>query len=119
MKFEAGVWKIYIPEWQSLATYSACTSCERRGRKGYNCRVCGKLYCNICTSKIRLLEAFKKKHKPGPSRVCNQCRFFVIGGKAQLIPRKQVQVRRRARTQELVEKMHFEPNEKLAKKLQT
>jgi hypothetical protein len=48
------------------------------GSKLKNCQVCGELYCQSCSVKMNLPEAFQIKKK-NPCRVCTQCRFLIVG----------------------------------------
>jgi len=74
---------IWPPEWEEEKDYQGCPKCKKKGGKTHNCRACGRLYCSDCTTKMNLPPYFEKKkhHKPGdPMRVCNDCRFKIIGG---------------------------------------
>lgn len=73
---------IWPPEWEDDKSYQSCPKCRKKGGKSHNCRACGKLFCSDCTSKIPLPPYFEKKqHKAGePMRVCNDCRFKIVGG---------------------------------------
>jgi len=72
--------KIYPPEWVPLETYVNCPKCLKKGGKAHNCRTCGKLFCSDCTRKMQVPPIYEKKKKAGPSRVCDECRFLIIGG---------------------------------------
>lgn len=70
------------PVWQDLKTYVACNKCCVKRRSPHNCRLCGDLYCDDCTTKmnINLPPAFNLKNKMGPQRVCDGCRYRIIAG---------------------------------------
>jgi hypothetical protein len=77
----AGVLAIYPPaEWTQADANDACKTCDRSGLKRHHCLACGELYCNDCSSKMIVPDAFNKKRKTGPQRICDECRFLLISG---------------------------------------
>lgn len=73
--------------WEDESTFVACPKCLAKKCKTHNCRVCGKLLCDKCTSKMDIPACFeRKKGKTGPSRVCDVCRYKVVNG-AKLVER--------------------------------
>jgi len=74
--------QIMIPpaHWETADQSSICPKCRKRCGKSHNCRACGKVYCGDCTSKVQLPAYFERKNKTGPMRVCDECRFRVVGG---------------------------------------
>lgn len=72
---------IHPPEWVALNTQKDCFKCRTPFKKRrHHCRTCGRLYCGNCSSKMDIPEAFKKKKKPGPARVCDMCRYIIVKG---------------------------------------
>jgi len=77
--------RIYPPaEWETSNTYSGqCPKCKTRASYSkHNCRICGLFHCEDCAEKmdIELPAAFNKKNKSGPQRVCDECRYRILGG---------------------------------------
>jgi len=71
--------------WEDVATYKSCGKCHKKGSgRPHNCRCCGQLYCEDCSTKRQLPKGFERKAKSGPSRVCHICNFKILGG-AKLI----------------------------------
>lgn len=73
---------IRVPTWQDKDSFRGCNKCARKVRSPHNCRCCGLLHCDDCSSKqdIALPRAFNKKNKDGPQRVCDSCRFRLFAG---------------------------------------
>jgi len=67
-----------------LAAYTNCAKCHKQNKPPHNCRVCGALFCEKCTTKcsveLRIPESFEKTGKPGNQRVCDRCRWLVGKG---------------------------------------
>lgn len=67
--------------WEEESAFVACPKCAAKKCKTHNCRVCGLLFCSDCTSKMEIPAVFeRKKGKTGPSRVCDACRYRIVGG---------------------------------------
>ncbi len=75
-----GVIEIAPPMWDDADRYIDCAKCHKKGGKPHNCRTCGHLYCDACTVKMLIPPFFEKKNKTGPTRVCGECRFKILGG---------------------------------------
>lgn len=70
------------PHCINKATFKTCTKCFNQGRNGHNCRFCGLLFCDKCTLRQPVPEAFEKNlvDKWRNARVCDRCRFLVGKG---------------------------------------
>lgn len=70
------------PVWQTAPTYVSCEKCRKREKNPHNCRLCGFLNCDTCTSKLDIVLPleYNKKNKPGPHRVCDECRYRYKAG---------------------------------------
>eukprot|EP01083_Nonionella_stella_P107538 311539_1 len=68
------------PLWVDSKLYNECHHCDSRFRKGHQhyCRLCGHMFCSMCSDKFHLPIEFKKKGKEGPVRVCFGCRDDVF-----------------------------------------
>lgn len=67
--------------WEEESSFQSCPKCGKSKCKTHNCRVCGLLFCDQCTSKMDIPAFFeRKKGKTGPSRVCDSCRFKIVSG---------------------------------------
>lgn len=67
--------------WLEKFNFRSCPKCNNKDKSNiHNCRVCGLLYCEKCTSKMDLPACFEKKHKKGPARVCDDCRHKILIG---------------------------------------
>ncbi|MES1913811.1 MAG: hypothetical protein MHM6MM_005966 [Cercozoa sp. M6MM] len=76
--FQSGKLHIHPPDWVELDSYSDCWECHARfGGHPYHCRLCGEMFCSTCTLKEPLPDAFCKKGKKGPVRVCGECRYRI------------------------------------------
>lgn len=64
-----------VPQWDPIKG-CPCSHCgkEYNSSTTHNCRVCGLVFCSLCTGKYHLPPQFKKKKKVGPARVCFGCR---------------------------------------------
>jgi hypothetical protein len=72
--------EIAPPVWEVTDAYSHCFMCHTN-RHQHNCRACGELFCSNCTTKRKdVPEYFDRKAKTGGLRVCDRCRFDIIGG---------------------------------------
>eukprot|EP00808_Paulinella_micropora_P008961 g17927.t1 len=75
---------LYIPVWDPFYSYLYCFKCRKKGggggKRGYNCRGCGRIFCGHCTIKADVPEQFKLKNKPGKARVCDRCRYLTRAG---------------------------------------
>lgn len=67
-------------EWADPVKISDCKKCRKKTLKPRNCRLCGKCFCDKCSSKMSVPICFEKKQKTGPARVCDACRYQVYGG---------------------------------------
>jgi len=76
----AGVLEITPPVWDDADKFVDCRKCHKKGGKPHNCRTCGHLFCDSCTSKMDIPAFFEKKAKSGPARVCGECRFKILAG---------------------------------------
>jgi hypothetical protein len=89
------------PTWDENDAYNDCTKCSKGlGRSKHNCRACGKMFCDDCTTKMDVPDAFRKKGRKGPQRVCDMCRFLLFKG-AQLAE-SDVVTRSRADTEQML-----------------
>ena len=77
---------ISIPKWQNMALYKSCTKCTKESKQGHNCRLCGNLFCDKCTSKMSVPVGYDKKNKKGDARVCDRCRFLKLAGAKYAAP---------------------------------
>lgn len=78
--------EITPPEWDDETKFIECGKCHKKGGKPHNCRACGHLFCDTCTSKMPVPPCFERKKKVGPARVCGECRFKILAG-AKLVER--------------------------------
>lgn len=77
---------ISVPKWQNMALYKSCTKCSKESKQGHNCRLCGNLFCDKCTSKLSVPVGYDKKNKKGDARVCDRCRFLKLAGAKYAAP---------------------------------
>jgi hypothetical protein len=71
------------PVWQDIKSYVACNKCCVKKRNPHNCRGCGKLACDNCSTKmaINLPPSFNLKKKVGSNhRMCDECRYRISAG---------------------------------------
>ncbi|MES1908376.1 MAG: hypothetical protein MHM6MM_001326 [Cercozoa sp. M6MM] len=93
------------PRWEDSRHAKACHHCRNKlKKKRHNCRVCGHVYCSLCTQKLDLPKRFRKKGKSGPVRVCFGCRDDGIDRRWKEEGRR-VDVRPRARLYNLTPAM--------------
>lgn len=71
---------ISVPKWANMALYKSCHKCSKESKQGHNCRLCGCLFCDKCTSKMSVPLGYDKKNKKGDARVCDRCRFLKLAG---------------------------------------
>ncbi|CEO97016.1 FYVE-type domain-containing protein [Plasmodiophora brassicae] len=64
---------VAVPDWSEDA--NKCTRCLERLQRSHshNCRLCGQLFCSLCTGKFHVPGEFRRKAKTGPVRVCFAC----------------------------------------------
>lgn len=85
-KVDDGIITIGVPQWQEIELTKECVDCLTpfTGKKSgtHHCRICGHLFCPLCTIKmdIPLPSRFRKKGKSGSSRVCLECRYLYFSG---------------------------------------
>jgi serine/threonine protein kinase len=82
---------ISVPKWANMANYKSCHKCSKESKQGHNCRLCGCLFCDKCTSKMSVPLGYDKKNKKGDARVCDRCRFLKLAGAQYAPPAEKVQ----------------------------
>lgn len=64
-----------IPRWVDKKDYMNCRQCKKKFTRSHqhHCRLCGHMFCSVCTGKYHVPKALKVKDKSGPTRVCFGC----------------------------------------------
>jgi len=65
-----------LPVWVDKKEYSSCFHCKKKFARGHqhHCRLCGQMFCSVCTLKLYVPKKLQGKDKDGPTRVCFACR---------------------------------------------
>ena len=73
--------------WVDPSVYDTCFHCctKLQRRHTHHCRLCGQMFCSLCTGKWHLPEEYRKKGKTGPVRVCFGCRGACLSQRAKYI----------------------------------
>lgn len=67
------------PVWE-VQENPQCFQCQAKGKQS-NCYTCGQLFCSSCvTKRTDVPEYFAKQAKANGVRVCDCCRFAIVGG---------------------------------------
>lgn len=67
------------PRWIDGASVKRCTHCHDTSKKRHNCRLCGLMFCSMCSGKYHLPAKYALKNKRlndgsiAPMRVCWGC----------------------------------------------
>lgn len=74
---------LYIspPKLANKGLYRRCHKCLKQTRQGYNCNLCGELFCEICMQRDALPPVFARGSLArGLARVCDRCCFLTMKG---------------------------------------
>ncbi|SPR00929.1 FYVE-type domain-containing protein [Plasmodiophora brassicae] len=78
---------LVAPVWVDKKAYNACYHCNVKFSYSHqhHCRLCGHMYCSMCTAKYMVNSQFKRKDKEGPDRVCFGCRDQCMERRAKFV----------------------------------
>lgn len=75
---------IRVPTWVPDTAYTDCKYCgDPMKKKSHHCRLCGHLFCELCTDKYMIPAHFDLKGKKGPARVCIGCKNSCLQAKRE------------------------------------
>lgn len=71
--------RIFPPVWAKEGSYCNCYLCNTQlGSKSHHCRTCGEMFCEDCTTKLNVPDAFRKKGKTGEFNQFAKFYLFIV-----------------------------------------